>query len=96
MAEQNDPIAELRNASKHYGDVIAADNVSLTIHRGEFLSFLGPSGCGKTTALRMLAGFEVPTSGDVLLDGQRVNELPPYRRPINMVFQHYVLICTEK
>ncbi len=91
MAEQNDPIAELRNASKHYGDVIAADNVSLTIHRGEFLSFLGPSGCGKTTALRMLAGFEVPTSGDVLLDGQRVNDLPPYRRPINMVFQHYAL-----
>ena len=91
MAEQNDPIAELRNASKHYGAVIAADNVSLTIRRGEFLSFLGPSGCGKTTALRMLAGFEVPTSGDVLLDGQRVNDLPPYRRPINMVFQHYAL-----
>ena len=91
MAEQNDPIAELRNASKHYGAVVAADNVSLTIHRGEFLSFLGPSGCGKTTALRMLAGFEVPTSGDVLLDGQRVNDLPPYRRPINMVFQHYAL-----
>ncbi len=91
MAEQDDPIAELRNASKHYGAVIAADNVSLTIHRGEFLSLLGPSGCGKTTALRMLAGFEVPTSGDVLLDGQRVNDLPPYRRPINMVFQHYAL-----
>ncbi|MDB5665409.1 ABC transporter ATP-binding protein [Cypionkella sp.] len=91
MAKQNDPIAELRNTSKHYGTVIAADNVSLTIQRGEFLSFLGPSGCGKTTALRMLAGFEVPTSGDVLLDGQRVNDLPPYRRPINMVFQHYAL-----
>ncbi len=91
MVGQNDPIAELRSASKHYGAVIAADNVSLTIRRGEFLSFLGPSGCGKTTALRMLAGFEVPTSGDVLLDGQRVNELPAYRRPINMVFQHYAL-----
>ena len=63
------PIAELRNASKHFGPVIAADAINLTIRRGEFLSFLGPSGCGKTTALRMLAGFEAPTSGDVLLDG---------------------------
>ena len=91
MAEQNDPIAELRHASKQFGAVMAADDVSLTIQRGEFLSFLGPSGCGKTTALRMLAGFEVPTSGEVLLDGVRVNDLPPFRRPINMVFQHYAL-----
>ena len=91
MADQNNPIAELRHASKHFGAVVAASDVSLTIRRGEFLSFLGPSGCGKTTALRMLAGFEVPTSGDVLLDGQRVNDLPSYRRPVNMVFQHYAL-----
>lgn len=85
------PIAELRNASKHFGAVIAADNINLAIRRGEFLSFLGPSGCGKTTALRMLAGFDAPTSGDVFLDGQRVNDLPPHRRPVNMVFQHYAL-----
>jgi spermidine/putrescine transport system ATP-binding protein len=85
------PIAELRDASKHYGSVVAADGLSLTIRRGEFLSFLGPSGCGKTTALRMLAGFEAPTSGDVLLDGQRVNDVPPHQRPVNMVFQHYAL-----
>jgi spermidine/putrescine transport system ATP-binding protein len=85
------PIAELRKASKLFGQVVAADNIDLTIRRGEFLSFLGPSGCGKTTALRMLAGFEAPTSGDVLLDGQRVNDLPPHRRPVNMVFQHYAL-----
>lgn len=89
--EAETAIAELRNASKHFGSVIAADNINLTINRGEFLSFLGPSGCGKTTALRMLAGFEAPTSGDVLLDGQRVNDLPPHRRPVNMVFQHYAL-----
>ncbi len=85
------PIAELRGATKRYGDVVAVANLDLTIGRGEFLSFLGPSGCGKTTALRMLAGFETPTSGEVLLDGQQVNDLPPYRRPVNMVFQHYAL-----
>lgn len=85
------PVAELRGASKHYGSVIAAEGLDLAIRRGEFLSFLGPSGCGKTTALRMLAGFERPTQGDILLDGQRVNDMPPHQRPVNMVFQHYAL-----
>jgi spermidine/putrescine transport system ATP-binding protein len=85
------PIAELRGATKLYGAVVAAEGLDLSIRRGEFLSFLGPSGCGKTTALRMLAGFEAPTSGDILLDGQRVNDVPPHRRPVNMVFQHYAL-----
>jgi len=84
-------IAEFRNATKRYGDILAADALSFGIRRGEFLSFLGPSGCGKTTALRMLAGFETPTAGDVLLDGANVNEVPAYRRPVNMVFQHYAL-----
>jgi spermidine/putrescine transport system ATP-binding protein len=85
------PIAAFRNATKLFGDVLAADRIDLTIHKGEFLSFLGPSGCGKTTALRMLAGFEAPTRGDVFLDGERVNDVPPHRRPVNMVFQHYAL-----
>jgi spermidine/putrescine transport system ATP-binding protein len=84
-------IAEFSKATKRYGDVLAADALTFGIERGKFLSFLGPSGCGKTTALRMLAGFEVPTSGNVFLDGQRVNEVPAYRRPVNMVFQHYAL-----
>lgn len=84
-------IAELRAVSKHFGDVVAADNLNLSIRKGEFLSFLGPSGCGKTTALRMLAGFETPTSGEVLLDGEVVNDLDAHRRPVNMVFQHYAL-----
>ena len=84
-------IAEFRAASKLFGAVLAADKLSLTIGQGEFLSFLGPSGCGKTTALRMLAGFETPSSGEVFLDGERVNDMPAYRRPVNMVFQHYAL-----
>ena len=85
------PIAAFRAAAKRYGDVLAADNLDLSIQSGEFLSFLGPSGCGKTTALRMLAGFEQPTSGEVLLDGKQVNAMPPHKRPVNMVFQHYAL-----
>nr|WP_093163663.1 ABC transporter ATP-binding protein [Aliiruegeria lutimaris] len=84
-------IAELRGVTKIFGDVVAADSLDLAIGEGEFLSFLGPSGCGKTTALRMLAGFEKPTKGEVLLDGQVVNDLDAHRRPVNMVFQHYAL-----
>ena len=84
-------IAEFRAATKRYGDVLAADALNFGIARGEFLSFLGPSGCGKTTALRMLAGFEAPTSGDIFLDGEKVTGQPAYRRPVNMVFQHYAL-----
>ena len=84
-------IAAFRSATKRYGDVLAADALDFGIGKGEFLSFLGPSGCGKTTALRMLAGFETPTSGDVWLDGERVTDVPAYRRPVNMVFQHYAL-----
>lgn len=92
QAGSPDPtIAAFRNATKRFGEVLAADTLNLEITRGEFLSFLGPSGCGKTTALRMLAGFEAPTSGEVLLDGQPVNDLPAYRRQVNMVFQHYAL-----
>jgi spermidine/putrescine transport system ATP-binding protein len=89
--DPDEPIAELRAATKRFGDVVAAQDMSLSIRKGEFLSFLGPSGCGKTTALRMLAGFETPTSGAVLLEGRQVNDLPPHRRPVNMVFQHYAL-----
>ncbi len=85
------PIAELRGATKLYGSVVAAQALNLTIRAGEFLSFLGPSGCGKTTALRMLAGFEAPTSGEIWIDGQQVNAIPAHQRPVNMVFQHYAL-----
>lgn len=90
-ATDKQAIAELRGVSKRFGDVLAASDLTLSIGEGEFLSFLGPSGCGKTTALRMLAGFEAPTQGDVLLDGEVVNTLDAHRRPVNMVFQQYAL-----
>ena len=91
------PHAEGRGAvvldriSKRYGDQLAVDDLSLTIEPGEFISLLGPSGCGKTTTLRMIAGFEEPDAGDILVSGQSVLGTPPYRRDVNTVFQAYAL-----
>jgi len=82
---------ELREVRKAFGPVRAVDGVSVQVGKGEFLSLLGPSGCGKTTTLRLVAGFERPTAGDVLLQGIAVNDVPPYRRDVNTVFQHYAL-----
>lgn len=77
--------------TKRYGDVLAVDDVSLEIKPGSFHSLLGPSGCGKTTSLRMMAGFEQPSAGDVCIKGNSVVGIPAYKRPVNMVFQHYAL-----
>ncbi len=86
---------EARNAVKAFGQgehaVRALDDVSITIHQGEFFTLLGPSGCGKTTLLRLIAGFETPTSGTILLDGADITDLPPNKRPVNTVFQSYAL-----
>jgi len=83
---------ELNNVNKTFADgQPVVHPLSLTIGEGEFLTLLGPSGCGKTTILRMIAGFEQPTSGDIFLDKERVTHLPPYRRNVNLVFQHYAL-----
>ena len=82
---------EFRGVTKRFADVLAVDDVSLSIQRGSFFSFLGPSGCGKTTSLRLIAGFEQPTSGDVVIGGRSVVRVPPYKRPVNMVFQNYSL-----
>jgi spermidine/putrescine transport system ATP-binding protein len=81
----------IRDAVKRFGDFTAVDRVSLDIHRSEFFSLLGASGCGKTTLLRMIAGFEQPTSGLILLNGADVTATPPHRRMVNLVFQHYAL-----
>lgn len=82
---------ELQKVTKRFGSITAVDSVDLQILRGEFFSLLGPSGCGKTTLLRMIAGFEATTQGKILINGQDIAPLPPYKRPVNTVFQHYAL-----
>ncbi|SIR00914.1 putative spermidine/putrescine transport system ATP-binding protein [Pseudomonas sp. B10] len=91
-SQQSDkPLVSLRNLNKHYGDFAAVDNISLDIKDGEFLTFLGSSGSGKSTTLSMLAGFETPSSGEILVNGQSLVNVPPHKRDIGMVFQRYSL-----
>ena len=85
------PYISFDNITKKFGDFTAVDSLSLDIYEREFFALLGPSGCGKSTLLRMLAGFEAPTSGRILLDGEDLAGIPPYRRPVNMMFQSYAL-----
>jgi spermidine/putrescine transport system ATP-binding protein len=87
----SEPSVRLDGVSKHFGDLVAVREIELDIGRGEFFTLLGPSGCGKTTTLRMVAGFEEPTAGRVLIEGQDVAGLPAHRRPTNTVFQSYAL-----
>ena len=85
------PMIEIRNVTRSYGTFKALDDAQLTIREGEFFSLLGPSGCGKTTLLRMIAGFDNPTSGSIYVDGQPMEGIPANRRPSNMVFQSYAI-----
>ncbi len=85
------PYVQLQRVTRQYGDLYAVDNVSLDIYQGEFFSLLGSSGCGKSTLLRLLAGLEMPSSGRILIDGVDVTDVPPYLRPVNMMFQSYAL-----
>jgi spermidine/putrescine transport system ATP-binding protein len=82
---------ELRSVTKRFDELVAVDDLSLELARGEFFTFLGPSGCGKTTTLRMIAGFERPTAGEIRIEGENVAQLPPHKRPTNTVFQSYAL-----
>ena len=84
-------IIELRNISKKYDEMTILDNLNLDIKKNEFLTLLGPSGCGKTTTLKIIAGFEYSDEGKVLFQGKEMNEIPPYQRPVNTVFQKYAL-----
>jgi len=85
------PVISICDVEKSFGSFQAIHDISLDIQTGEFFSLLGPSGCGKTTLLRMLAGFESPSSGDILIDGQSMLGVPPHMRPVNMVFQNYAI-----
>mgnify|MGYP001623105544 CR=1 FL=1 len=84
-------IIELKNIKKVFDDTVVVEDFNLTVKKGEFVTFLGPSGCGKTTTLRMIAGFEFPTEGQILLNGKDISHIPPNLRPINTVFQRYAL-----
>jgi spermidine/putrescine ABC transporter ATP-binding subunit len=91
MTAAGKTIIRFENVTKRFGKVTAVDDVTLSIEEGEFFALLGPSGCGKTTLLRMVAGFESPTEGRILIDGEDVSRTPPNRRPVNMVFQSYAV-----
>ncbi len=91
MTVTNDTIIQIKNVTKTYGNKDAVKNASLVIKRGEFVTLLGPSGCGKTTTLRMIAGFEMPTSGKIIFNGEDITNTPPYLRKVNTVFQKYAL-----
>ncbi len=88
---QDESFISIQDVSKHFGSVRAVDRLSIDIARGEFFSLLGPSGCGKTTLLRLLAGFEFPTMGEIFIDGQPMSSVAPNHRPVNMVFQNYAI-----
>jgi len=85
------PLLEITGATKRFGATLAVDDVSLVVEPGEFFALLGPSGCGKTTLLRLIAGFERPDAGRIVIDGDEVTDTPPYARPVNMMFQSYAL-----
>src|SRR6266508_552489 len=90
-ADARDPVITLEHVVKRFGGYVAVEKADFAIERGEFFALLGPSGCGKTTTLRMIAGFEQPSAGRILLEGKDVSRVPPYRRNVNTVFQHYAL-----
>jgi putrescine transport system ATP-binding protein len=85
------PYVQVDRITKSFGDFKAVDDVSLKIYKGEIFCLLGASGCGKTTLLRMLGGFETPSSGKIFIDGEDMTGVPPYERPVNMMFQSYAL-----
>src|SRR5215475_6056589 len=91
QVEPDIPLLRIEGVAKKFGSFRAVDHVTLDVRAGEFFALLGPSGCGKTTLLRMLAGFETPDEGRILLNGRDIAQVPPHERPVNMMFQNYAL-----
>ncbi len=91
MQKENQPIIEVRNVSKTFGEKMALDHVNLSVRKGEFVTILGPSGCGKTTLLRLIAGFQTTSEGEIRISGKEITQTPPHLRPVNTVFQKYAL-----
>ena len=91
LGSDQEPLLQIRAVTKNFGDFTAVNEVDLDIYKGELFCLLGGSGCGKTTLLRMLAGFETPSSGQIIIDGRDMSDVPPYERPTNMMFQNYAL-----
>ncbi|WP_300724452.1 polyamine ABC transporter ATP-binding protein [uncultured Bacteroides sp.] len=91
MQKDNEPIIEVKNVSKFFGEKTALDHIDLSIRKGEFVTILGPSGCGKTTLLRLIAGFQTASEGEIRIGGKEITQVPPHKRPVNTVFQKYAL-----